>query len=100
MSTKKATKALRIAELERMLREARAAQVHNYHFADATVEKASMRHLTASGVILTLTALGGLAICDPVLILDGLSTATIEALKADLRRSFDLATLYKPKEVK
>jgi len=32
--------------------------------------------------------------------LDGLSTATIEALKADLRRSFDLATLYKPKEVK
>lgn len=96
MQTKK-TKAQRIAELERKLIEAIAGDASAPHFACAGLDKASTDHLAASGVILTLTVLGGRKICEPVLIRDGLSKETIAALKADLVRSFELATLYKPK---
>jgi hypothetical protein len=95
----KQTKAQRIAELERKLREAEAGQAHVYHFADCYLDKASTKHLMSSGVILTLTVLGGREICDPVLIRDGLSEETILAIKADLRRSYELAVMYKPKGV-
>jgi hypothetical protein len=93
----KQTLAARISTLERELQEAIAGQAHTYHFADAYLDKASTKHLSASGVILTLTVLGGRAICEPVLIRDGLSEETIAALKADMRRSYELATMYKPK---
>lgn len=93
----KQTKAARIAELERKLREAEAGAAHVYHFASVTVDKASTDHLMASGVILTLTVLGGREIFSPVLIRDGLSKETIAAIKADLVRSYELATMYKPK---
>lgn len=96
MKTKQ-TKAERIAELERKLREAEASQSYVYHFADATVDKASTKHLMASGVIITLTVLGGREIFEPVLIRDGLSQETITALKADFVRSYELASLFKPK---
>lgn len=96
MKTKQ-TKDARILELERKLGEALAGQVHQYHFAGSCLDKASTDHLTGSGVVLTLTVLGGRKICEPVLIRDGLSKETITALKADLVRSFELATLFKPK---
>lgn len=96
----KQTKAARIVELERKLREAEAAQVHHYHFASATIDKASTDHLLGSGVILTLTVLGGREICAPVMIRDGLSKETIEALKADFVRSYENAVEFKPKGVK
>ena len=98
MTTKKLTKAQRITKLERELAEALAGQAHVYHFADANIGKASTDHLMASGVIITLTVLGGRTIFDPVLIRDGLSVETIEAIRADFRRSYDLAVRYKPKE--
>lgn len=97
---KKQTKVQRIAELERKYMEAKAGQSHVYHFADATVDKASTKHLMASGVIITLTVLGGREIFEPILIRDGLSDETIAALKADFVRSYELANLYKPKGVK
>lgn len=95
----KQTKVARIAELERKLGEALAGQAHIYHFADRAIDKASTDHLMASGVVLTLTALGGRVICPPVLIQDGLSPETIAALKADFSRSYDLAVMCKPKGV-
>lgn len=98
MTTKKPTKAQRIDRLERELREALAGQAYVYASADATISNASTDHLMASGVVLTLTALGGRQLCQPVLIRDGLSKETIDALKGDLRRSYALATTYKPKE--
>lgn len=98
MTTKKPTKTERIAKLERELRESAAGSAHVYHFADASIGKASTDHLMGSGVVLTLTVLGGREICSPILIRDGLSKETIEALKADFRRSYALATMYKPKE--
>lgn len=99
MKTKQ-SKAARISELERKVQEAIAGQVHVYHFADASIDKASVDHLAGSGVIITLTALGGREICSPVLMRDGLSKETIEALREDLRRSYELATLFKPKGLK
>lgn len=95
----KTTKAQRIADLERKLCEALAGQIHTYQFADAAVGKASTDHLMASGVILTLTALGGREIVAPVLIRNGISKETVEALRADFRRSYAEAAMFKPKGV-
>lgn len=96
MKPNKQTKAARIAELERKLGEALAGQTHTYHFAEKGIDKASTKHLMGSGVMLTLTVLGGREICAPVLIRDGLSDETIAALKADFVRGYELATLCKP----
>lgn len=92
----KQTKPQRIAELERKLNEALAGQAHVYHFASASIDKASTDHLLASGVIITLTVLGGREIFNPVLIRDGLSRETIAALKADFARSYENAVSFKP----
>lgn len=81
-------------QLEWKLVEANAQQAHVYYFATKELEKASTDSLMASGVTLQLTALGGRKIIDAVLIRDGLSPATVAAIKADLKRSFDLATSY------
>ncbi len=98
MKTKQ-TKVQRIAELERKLKEALAGQAHVYHFASAALDKASTDHLAASGVIITLTFLGGREVHSPVLIRDGLSKETIEALKADFIRSYESAVEFKPKGI-
>lgn len=84
------------AELERKLKEAQASQAYVYHSASTNIDKASTDHLLGCGVIMTLTVLGGREIILPVLIRDGLSPETIEAIKNDLKRSYDLATMYKP----
>ena len=83
------------AELERKLFEVSSQLIHNYHFAAGQLKNATAEHLTGSGVILQLTTLGGKEIIPPVCIRDGLSVATIAAIKADLTRSFELA-LNKP----
>ena len=88
------------AELERKVFELEAQLVHQPHFADANIHKASTERLMGSGVILQLTALGGRKIVDPVLIKDGLSPATIESIKADLRRTYDLLVMFKPQAAK
>ena len=49
-----------------------------------------------SGVILTLTAIGGQELVGPVCIRDGLSLACVSAIQKDLCRSFELATLVNP----
>lgn len=93
----KQTKAQRIAELERKLGEAVAGQAHVYPFASQTIDKASTDHLMGSGVVITLTVLGGREIFSPVLIRGGLSKETIQALKADFVRSYEEAVAFKPK---
>ena len=93
----KQTKSQRIAELERKLVEVQAQHAYIYKVAVEGIKKAGTDRLMASGVVLTLTALGGREVCPPVLIRDGLSEDTIRALVGDMIRSFDLATLHKPK---
>lgn len=95
MKSKKPT----YAELERKLQEALAARVQNYCFSSVALDQASKDYLMGSGVILTLTAIGGRNICEPVLIMDGLSNETITALRADLCRSYKVAVELKPKGV-
>ena len=96
MKTEKKTKAQRIAKLTRERDEALAGQAHTYHFASYALNKLSTEHLMASGLILSITLLGGREPFAPVLIRDGLSKETIAALKADLARSYNTAISLKP----
>lgn len=99
MSKTKDAQALQIAKLQRELLEALAGQVHVYHFADAALDKATTKHLMGSGVVVTMTVLGGRELFKPVMIRDGLSDDLVAALRKDLVRSYELATMYKPKGV-
>lgn len=83
-------------ELERKLKEALAGQAHVYYFASIDIKNASTDVMTTSGVVLTLTALGGKEIIPPVLLRDGLSDALIAAIETDLCRSYELAMSSKP----
>lgn len=88
------------AELEACIKMLNAQLAHVYHFADMELHKAGTAVRMGSGVLLELTAygeFGGKKIIDPVVIKDGLSDATIAAIRADLKRSFELATAFKPK---
>jgi hypothetical protein len=79
-------------QLEREVKELKAQLSSSYHFAHQTIDKASIDRLLGSGVLLELTGIGGKEIISPVMILNGLSKETIEALKADFKRSYDYAT--------
>lgn len=83
-------------ELVRQTIELKAQLAHVYSFATREIGKASTDHMMASGVLLQLTALGGREIIQPVVIRDGLSLETIEALRKDLVRGDGAATAYKP----
>jgi hypothetical protein len=83
------------AQLEREILELTAQLAHVYEFANQSIDKASQRHRMASGVLLQLSAVGGKNIIDPVMIKDGLSDDTIAAIKADLKRSYDLAIMFR-----
>lgn len=87
------------AQLEREVMELKAQLASTYHFATATLHKAGDQ-LMASGALLRLEALGGRELIPPVLIRDGLSKETIAAIHADLVRSYELATMFKPVALK
>lgn len=96
MKTEKKTKAQRIATLEEELQEAKAHHIYRHHFASKALDRFSTDKLMGSGVVLSLTPVGGKELFEPVLICNGLSKETIAALKADLVRSFNYATEMKP----
>ena len=85
-------KALTRKQLERKVIELTAQLASTYHFANQSINKASIDHLLGGGVLLELTALGGREIIYPTVILDGLSNETIQAIKADIKRSHDFVT--------
>jgi hypothetical protein len=58
-----------------------------YKAALRDINKASVDHLMASGCLITLTALGGRELITPIVIKDGLSLETIQALTSDITRS-------------
>lgn len=96
MKPDKKTKAQRIAELERQLFEAKAAQIYTHHFASVEMGKLVTDKMMGSGVIMSFTTLGGRLTIGPVMIRDGLSKETIEAIRADLVRSYNHAIELKP----
>lgn len=83
-------------ELQRQILELKAQMAAAYASASREIGKAGTDTMMASGVLMQLTALGGREIIQPVVIRDGLSTETIEAIKKDMARSFGLATASKP----
>lgn len=85
-----------IAALERKLNISEAGQIHRHHFADANLHRVVTDKMQGSGVILSMKFLSGDDVFDPVLIYNGLSKETVEAIKADLRRSFAHATELAP----
>ena len=94
MTAKKKTETR--ADLQRQVKELNAQLAHVYYFAHQELPKASTKHMMASGVLLTVTALGGRQLMTPVLIRDGLSDDTIAALQRDLVRSYELMMTFKP----
>lgn len=99
MATAKPVKTTK-AQLQRKILELTAQLAHVYEFANTEIHKASTDRMMASGVLLQLTAIGGKEIINPVMIKDGLSNETIAAIKADLKRSYDLAVMYAVTESK
>lgn len=86
------------AQLQRDVLELTAQLAHVYHFADQNLDRTNTERLMGSGVLLQLTGVGGKEIIDPVMIKDGLSDETIAAIRKDLKRSYDLAIMFAPKE--
>ena len=85
------------AQLRRTILELQAqlASVYAPAISDLT-QNCSIDRLMGGGILVQLTGLGGGQLVDPFVIRDGLSIQTIDALSADLARSYDLATLHKP----
>lgn len=83
--------------VERKMLELEAQLIHVAHFADHNLANIKPESFAASGVLLQLTALGGREIIPPVVIKDGLSQETIDAIRRDLVRSFNIMTEFKPK---
>ena len=99
MTTQKKPKKETRADLARRVAELTGQLSAMYHFADATLDKASTRHLMGSGALITMHALGGRELINPVVIRDGLSDETIVAIRKDLLRSYELSVMFKPKGV-
>lgn len=77
------------ADLLRKTQELTAQLPCMHGSAYADIKKAGKAHLMSSGVIVRLHALGGREIVPAFLISDGLSDATIGALKQDIKESFN-----------
>jgi hypothetical protein len=76
-------------DLERQILELKAQLAISYTISSSMLDKVSTDHLMGSGVLLQLSGIGGKELINPVMIKDGLSKSTIDAIKADLKRSYD-----------
>lgn len=82
-------------DLERQIIELKGQLCSSYVFADKEITRASTKYLQGSACMVSIYALGGKEIMAPVAIRDGLSKETVDAIKRDLKRSYDEATLFK-----
>lgn len=83
-------KKLTYAQLARQNAELIAGLNAVHVSALGSLKKASTSVRTASGVMVQLTAVGGAEIISPVMVRDGLSDDTLEALRRDITRSLEL----------
>lgn len=84
------------ADLARKVAELEAQLASTLHFADIGLTKAGTDKMMASAVIVRLHTLGGSEITPTFAIRDGLSPETIAALRKDIARSWELATMHVP----
>lgn len=85
-----------IADLQREKEELYSGSPIAYHLFGNVLKTCTNERYTGSGVILSIKPLGKDKKTLSVLIRDGFSIATINAILADLRASYELATSYKP----
>ena len=83
-------------QLEHEIVELKAQLAHTYHFASIKIKKLDEARLMGSGVLVKLHYLGGKEACLPFVIKDGFSEGTITALLEDVKKSYQLSTMYKP----
>lgn len=84
------------AQLARQVKELEAQLSAAYHFAAQELRGMAKRDFRASAVLVEVTALGGAPLLRPIAIRDGLSRETIDALQADILRSYASAVEFKP----
>lgn len=78
-------------QLKRILLESNASCLLSLKHSHNNLNKAGTDARMGSGVVVTITAIGGAEITPVFMITDGLSQATIDALRADIQRTSDLA---------
>lgn len=83
----------RLVQALKDLRNWKAGDILYLSKAHADLKKVGRERFLGSGVILSITALNGAEIVEPVLINDGLSEETIEALRRDVKRAYDYRLL-------
>jgi len=87
---------LELNQTAQKLKVADASRAHTYWATSNQVVNLMKRDFTASGVVLHVTDLTGRNLIDPVMIIDGLSEATLRAIHADIVRSHDSAASFGP----
>lgn len=76
--------------------QSKSALIHNYHFAGEELLSCERERMLGSGVILAIYDLSGKIRVSPVMMKDGLSAESVNALLDDVQYSFDSATSFKP----
>ncbi len=87
---------LELNQTAQKLKVADASRAYTYWATSNQVVNLMKRDFTASGVVLHVTDLTGRNLIDPVMIIDGLSEATLRAIHADIVRSHDSAASFGP----
>ncbi len=77
-------------QLQREIVELKAQMASSYALAGVNLAKVSDKNLMGSGVLLELSFIGGKDAISPVMIHNGLSPATIDAIRLDLIASHKL----------
>lgn len=77
-------------ELERDLFKVKACDILRLKLASDKIKDANKARLAGSGVVLEVKTLAGVSITGAFAIFDGLSDATIDAIIADIERTFML----------
>jgi hypothetical protein len=78
-----------ITDLKRKNMELEAQLPFVYPAVDRALALAGRDKMIASGLLIQIHALGGREICRPFMLRDGLSEATIEALRDELKYSHE-----------
>jgi len=83
-------------ELKRRLEILEAGNINRLTEAYRKIDKCTIKNYMASGVTLTIKNINkkNFTICDEFMIGDGLSDETIEAIKKDIKRAYDLKLPY------
>ena len=82
--------------LERELEVLKAENIHRLTDAYKKIDKCTTTNYMASGITLTIKNINekNFVVCEEFLISDGLSNETIQAIKNDIKRAYDLKMSY------